>query len=335
MSRCRPDRSRRRTRIAGSSSLPPKGGIVIEILLSTHNGSKYLPDFVASLARQSCREFRLLAMDDASEDDSATLLSELCRMHHLELTVIITHSGQLGVVKAYHRLIQFATSPYLCFADQDDVWHPEKLAQNLAKMRQNEERYGADTPILIHSDLRVCDQNLGIIHPSFVRYQQLSPERTGLRQLLVQNAVTGCTVMFNRALAQHLKEFPPEAIYHDWYAAVTAAAFGVIDYIAQPLVDYRQHQNNQLGAVRYHWRYGWQMLRSGRAKLHWRLVKTQQQSAGFLTLNHAALTPAQRMTVQHWATIDRQPFFAKRLTALRNGYTKNTLMRAIGLWWAL
>jgi len=308
---------------------------MIDILLAMHNGSKYLPDFIASLAHQSCRDFRLLALDDASVDNSLSLLRELCQTYDIELTTLITHSGQLGVVKAYHHLMRSSSAHYLCFADQDDVWHPDKLKKNLAKMDQNEAVYGEDTPILIHSDLRVCDQNLGLIHPSFVRYQRLSPRRTALNELLVQNAVTGCTTMFNRALARRLEKFPPQIIYHDWYAAITAAAFGVIDYIPEPLVDYRQHQSNHVGAVKYHWRYWYQTLKSGRAQLHWRLVRTQQQANGFLAVNHDALPPAGRVTAQCWATIDRQPFGAKRRIALQNAYLKNTLMRTLGLLWAL
>ena len=71
-----------------------------------------------------------------------------------------------------------------------------------------------------------------------------------LPQLLVQNNVTGCTCLMNAALRRLVAEHAQaERIFmHDWFIALTAAAFGRIVFVDAPLVDYRQHGRNVLGA---------------------------------------------------------------------------------------
>ncbi len=308
---------------------------MIDILLATHNGERYLGDFIASLARQSYRDFQLIAIDDASSDGSAGKLRGLCAEYRVRLGNLEESAAHRGIVDAYDALVQSSRSQYLCFADQDDTWHPEKLERMLKRMRENEARHGGDVPLLIHSDLRVCDRNLFPVHESFVHYQRLSPENCALNRILVQNSVTGCAAMFNRALADLIAGFPAEAIFHDWFTAITAAAFGVIDYIPEPLVQYRQHGGNHLGAVRYGWNYFRRSAGGGRESLHGQLVRTQRQAYGFYKKNEARLSPAQREIILGWADIDRKGFWKKRLIALKGCYVKNTLSRTVGLLWTL
>lgn len=308
---------------------------MVDVLLAVRNGAVYLEDFVVSLSRQTFRDFQVLVFDDASKDNSVEILHHLCREYGIRMIIVDSVETSLGIVNAYNRLVQSSHSPYLCYADQDDVWHHEKIEKCMLLMRKNENRHNLETPILIHSDLRVCDHVLSPIHESFVRYQRLSPENTALNKLLIQNSTTGCTMLFNRSLANLIQEFPRETIYHDWFTAITASAFGVIDYIPQALVNYRQHGKNHLGAVRYGWSYIWGSIKSGRNNLHIRLIKTQEQSKGFLTKNHGVLTPQQYKIVEKWATINQKTILQKRIIVLLNSYTKNTLVRTLGMLWAL
>jgi len=102
----------------------------------------------------------------------------------------------------------------------------------------------------VHSDLEVVDENLRTLHPSFMRRIRLSPVvPRPLNTLLVQNFVTGCTILVNRSLLDHALPLPPEAVLHDWWLAVCAAAMGELIYVPQALVKYRQHAGNRVGAT--------------------------------------------------------------------------------------
>jgi len=115
-------------------------------------------------------------------------------------------------------------------------------------MSELEARHGYSEPLLVHSDLQVVDAGLKPISSSFMQYQRIAHEDDGLRTLLLSNFVTGCTCLLNRQLAELALPIPREAIVHDWWLALCAASAGHIGYIAEPLVKYRQHGANVIGA---------------------------------------------------------------------------------------
>lgn len=308
---------------------------MIDILLALHDGADYLEDFAASLSRQTVRDFQMVVFDDASRDGSAELLRELCSRYGIAIAAMASSPVSRGVAGAYGEALALSDGEYVCLADQDDRWHPEKLETNLARMREAESRHGKTAPLLVHSDLRVCDRDMNVLHPSFFAYQRISPGRHALKDLLVQNSVTGCTAMMNRALAGAIPGFPAGTVFHDWFIALVAAAFGSIECIPRPLVDYRQHGNNCLGAVKYDGSFLARTMRSGRRTLHERLLRAQRQARDFAECYRLRLSPEQYELVRCWAELSGRPYPVRLLLAVRNRFVKNTLPRTLGMWWAL
>ncbi|MBU3951926.1 MAG: hypothetical protein KJ658_07270, partial [Proteobacteria bacterium] len=104
-------------------------------------------------------------------------------------------------------------------------------------------------PVLVHSDAEVVDTHLNTVCPSFMAYQGICHNRVNpLNNLLVQNFVTGCTLMVNRKLLELAYPVPEAALMHDWWLALCAAVSGRIEFADRPLIRYRQHRNNQVGA---------------------------------------------------------------------------------------
>lgn len=147
------------------------------------------------------------------------------------------------------RLGPLARADYFMLSDQDDVWLPQKARMLSDKMKEMEGEPGhSRLPLLVHSDLTVTDEELRPIADSFFRYQKISPERTRLPQLLVQNNVTGGAVMLSRGMLPYLKEIPGVCLMHDAWLALIASCFGEIGWVDRPLYYYRQHGGNTLGA---------------------------------------------------------------------------------------
>ncbi|MBR4665117.1 MAG: hypothetical protein IKO93_14715, partial [Lentisphaeria bacterium] len=144
-----------------------------------------------------------------------------------------------------------------------------------------------------------------------------------------------CATMINRALREHLRlPFPDEAICHDWYLALLAAAVGKIVFADRPFVDYRVHDCNVFGAPDYvESCFG--RLRHGCGELRRRLVLTQRQAGAFLRQYSDLLDAADRRAVGAWARIGELSKF-RRIAACRAfGFRKNTAARNIGMWWAI
>jgi hypothetical protein len=108
--------------------------------------------------------------------------------------------------------------------------------------------YGQDTPLLVHTDVTVVDSNLHKVAQSLWRIKERSNKGATLRRLLLQNVATGCTVMINKPLRDKPCQSPDEAMMHDWWLVLVAAAFGHIDFTSEPTLLYRQHERSDIGA---------------------------------------------------------------------------------------
>ena len=301
----------------------------VSVLLSVHGDSIFLKDFLDSLANQSFRDFVLVCRFDGPPSPAILSL-----VSGFPSAVVLPDQTHYNVIASYQRLLDAAEetdTPYFMFADQDDVWHPDKIARSVQEIRKAESGRPEGGPVLVHSDLRVVDEQLKQIAPSMIRYQSLNPARVSLADLMIQNNVTGCTTIFNRALAS-LARIPEEAICHDWYLALTAAAFGTIVFLPESTVDYRQHKDNVFGAVP---RKGLLRHFFQREHLHERVRLTQRQAGAFLNHFRADLSTDQARLLEDWSRCLTESSYLRRLgTVWRHGFRKNDWLRTLGLWWA-
>ncbi len=221
----------------------------VDILLATYNGAAFLEAQLDSILAQTHENWRLVIRDDGSTDKTTEIIEAFRARHQEKVVILEDEAGNLGLVQNYSRLMEHADAGYIALCDQDDVWKPEKLELSLQKMGDMEAEHGADKPLLVFTDLTVVDHDLRIIHPSFWRYQGLRPERcNSLNRLLLENVATGCTMLLNRTLAERSVPLPAEAVVHDWWVVLVAAALGVAGHLPEPTVLYRQHGENLIGA---------------------------------------------------------------------------------------
>ncbi|HWI84515.1 glycosyltransferase family 2 protein [Ramlibacter sp.] len=241
----------------------------IYVLLATYNGSAFIAEQLDSLIAQTDPGWRLLVRDDASTDRTAEIVAAYAAKD-ARITVLAASQTNQGTAANFGRLLRAACeqgAAYVMLMDQDDVWRADKIERQIRLMRTEEERLGAGVPILVHSDLELIDCDGRTIHSSFMNFQHIRDEPSApLRTLLVQNYVTGCTILVNRPLLDAALPIPPSAMVHDWWLALIAATVGKILYDPTPTVGYRQHPGNQIGAKG--WRRGlasvWQGLRLSR-----------------------------------------------------------------------
>lgn len=225
----------------------------VDILISTYNGDKYLKEQLDSIFNQSYQNFRVILRDDNSSDNTLKIAKE----YNLE---ILESSKNLGAKKSFEELLKYALthsdSNYFMFCDQDDVWDKDKVRKSIEMMIYLENlKLNYNNPILIHSDLRVVDENLNIINNSFFKYSKINPHIRSFNRLLMQNTVTGCTMIINRKLAQISLPIADDAIMHDWWIALVASQFGMIYTIKEQTISYRQHSSNEVGAVKFDYIY--------------------------------------------------------------------------------
>lgn len=225
---------------------------LVAVLVAVYNGEKYLNQLVESLLSQDHSNTLIYIRDNCSTDNTPTMLLELQKRFPAQIFLLESETN-VGVIGNFGALLEKVNAPYVAFCDCDDFWLPNKISQTLAKMQELEEQYGTKTPLLVHTDLTVVDENLKVIDPSFWRFSRLNTSERcqELPGLLVQNHVTGCTMMINRALKELAAPIPLNCVMHDWWIALVAACFGKIESIPQATILYRQHSSNDTGAKPY------------------------------------------------------------------------------------
>lgn len=220
----------------------------IEVALATLNSEPFLAELLDSLFGQSEQNFTILVADDGSTDSTLDILKLYASRWPNRIRIVAQSRETLGPLRNFARLIDHASADYLMLCDHDDVWLPDKIELTLKHMISAEARQGRDTPLLVHTDLLVVDENLNMIDRSFVRYSNINPTQNDFTRLLTANVATGCTLMANRALYERARPVATEAMMHDHWLALVAANYGSLIWVDRPTILYRQHPRNAIGA---------------------------------------------------------------------------------------
>ncbi len=284
-------------------------GSALFIVMSCYNGGRFVEEQIASIQKQTRTDWTLLVRDDGSADNTVAVVDAMAARDS-RIVRLSDGRGQLGPAASFGTVLEHAFAAgarYVALADQDDVWHRDKLEREIELLETREAVIGPDVPLLVHSDLTVVGEDLMVIHPSFLRFQGLlHVEDVPVRKLLVQNFVTGCTTVLNRALLQWALPFPA-VLMHDWWLALCASALGEILFLPDATLLYRQHAANAVGARGFRracqecisrplqwWDRSWVLFGAALAQAHELAHRVELAGRG-----GAALPPAARLVREY------------------------------------
>lgn len=220
----------------------------VMVVLGVFNGSRHLNAQLASLAAQTHPPKRLIVADDCSSDDSFELTRDFAAHAPFEVEVG-RNPVNLGYGENFLRAAARATTEYVAFCDQDDVWHPRKLEVALAALRRH------DADLCVHRAELIDDQD----RPLGAFDQQI--RRESIREPLVLHpwrVYYGNTMLFRTDL---LNVLPAErrgahtfelrkGLSHDLWVYFLASAVGRTVLLPERLIRYRQHGANQTPHLR-------------------------------------------------------------------------------------
>lgn len=256
---------------------------MIDILLSTYNGSRWLDCQLSSIASQTCGDWHIVARDDGSTDSTAAILTQWQQRLGSRMTIVANPEGRnIGATRSFELLLNSSRADHIMFADQDDCWLPRKVELTEARMRAVEQEHPG-RPALVFTSLTVVDAEL---HPTgqtfFSLYGYDFPFAMSFNNICVNNCVTGCTMMINRAARATVLPFGAHAPVHDWWIAARVARTGVLSVIEQPTLLYRTHGDNACGAVPVARDHSRQMLlHPGRTIARFAALKPFLREVGF------------------------------------------------------
>lgn len=301
----------------------------IDILMAVYNGERYVAQQIDSILAQDFKDWRLVIQDDCSSDHTLEICEGYAAKHPDKIVCSRLAANSGAADRNFYSLMEMAEAPYIMFSDHDDVWLPGKVGDTFAKMRELEWEYGAKVPLLVHTDLTVADESLAVRAYSMAKLQKLNP-RPSFAQLVVQNMVTGCTVMVNRCLLARLGSPPRHAVMHDWWMALIAGAMGGIGYVDKSTILYRQHGSNEVGAKdAASLSYCGKRLkdRAGARKV---LLDTCVQAEEFLQRYGECLDESQRRMLSAYSRLPEQNKARRVAILARYGLWKYGVIRKIG-----
>lgn len=222
---------------------PVASAPVVAVVLSTYNGVRYLPEFLASLAAQHRRPDRIVLRDDGSSDASPALVERWAEGEGIALQRVTgAPMGPAGSFLA--ALAASHPADVTLLADQDDVWLPEKIARAVERLQGRE-----TIPALYASRLRIVDATLRPMRDSE------RPSNLSFASAACESVLTGCTMALNRPLVDLVRKGPGVHVQmHDWWLYMLASATGAVEFDDRPLILYRQHDANVLGSGSKGWR---------------------------------------------------------------------------------
>lgn len=222
----------------------------VEILLATYNGEEYLPALLESIKSQTHTNWILRVRDDCSKDRTIEIINNF-KLENPNKVDLICAAIPSGCAKNnFFKLLNLSQNDYVMCCDQDDIWLPDKIEISLQDIKNLENNNSKNIPLLVFTDLKVVDQNLNTISSSFEKMSNIDCNRNSLNNLLVHNVITGCTMIFNKALC-NLAKFKTDyskVIMHDSWLGLIASSFGKIKYLPVQTILYRQHVSNSVGA---------------------------------------------------------------------------------------
>lgn len=305
----------------------------VAICMATYNGAAYIEAQIQSIVRQSYRNWVLFIRDDGSCDGTVDIIRKYAGWYPDKILVLDentqTGSGaETNFLFVLSWIKKYWNFRYFMFSDQDDIWLKDKIEKSMYVMQTAEAQNMQ--PTLVHTDMKVVDRDLNVLGNSFFAYKALKPDICDLQHLLIQNNVTGCTMLWNKALNE-LVDMSDEAVaMHDWWVALTASAFGRIICIREATVLYRQHDNNVVGAskvnsVAFVCK---RLLDSSRVRKS--LHMAVNQAGAFLRCHKDRLPKKTCCVLQKFATLYQHKKFTRILIVCRESILKQGAVQIIG-----
>lgn len=210
---------------------------MVNILLSTYNGEKYILEQLESIEQQTYKDFRVFIRDDGSTDKTVFLINEYVKEKQLQDKYKITVKQNIGYSRSFYELLKIAdTGDYWAFCDQDDVWYADKLKNAVLWL----EKENKDIPLLYQGRVEIGNEDLTVKKDC-----NLYDFHFDYYNAFTSNIFFGFAMVINRCLYEKLIQADFREIkYHDWFAAMIVAAFGKYKISDTVEAVHRQHNNN-------------------------------------------------------------------------------------------
>ncbi|HVX52773.1 MAG TPA: glycosyltransferase family 2 protein [Chitinophagaceae bacterium] len=209
----------------------------VAVVMATYNGEKFLKEQLDSILQQTYRNIEIIIVDDCSTDGTPGILQSYAGRNRG--ISIHRNKENIGYIKNFEKAIQLATAEYIALCDQDDIWHPQKIEILMNNIQEAS---------VVYCNSELIDDKGNSLNRKMTDMKNLESYDDCLA-FLIGNGVFGHAQLVRKSLA--VKAIPfPEDCPHDWVLPFIASFSGIVKFVDEPLVKYRQHATNISGLVK-------------------------------------------------------------------------------------
>ena len=213
---------------------------VVDILITTYNTEeKFLRKQIESILKQTYTNIKIYISDDKSTENNVQEILNEYKDKDGRIELFIQNKN-LGYNKNFEFLLKQSKAKYIMFSDHDDVWHKDKVEKSLKYIKEK----NVD---MVYCNCRQIDENGIVLQDDYFKYKNV-PLIKGKNKLAISRcAGIGCSQIMTKEVKDKMIPFKKSVMAHDWLAGFIANEGKGIDYIQEPLFDYRLHTNNVFG----------------------------------------------------------------------------------------
>lgn len=206
----------------------------VAILLSTYNGEKYLREQIDSILAQTYDNFELIVRDDGSRDSTVEIVKEYIEKSDKEITLMV--GKNLGFIKSFFELLKHSDADYFSFADQDDIWFPNKIELAVNSLNKLDDT----KPNMAFSNVDYYDTEM-----NFMGNGDSKGKKPSFLNSLYECINQGMTMVINKTTRDYIvKNIPEKCFFHDWWTYMICTAFGNVVQDDVVTVKYRRAKTN-------------------------------------------------------------------------------------------
>lgn len=219
---------------------------MISIAMTTYNGAQFVQAQLRSILEQTRQPDEIIICDDGSRDDTVNIIRHVMETSGTDRIRLVENEENLGYIRNFYKAISLTKGDYIFLADQDDIWHREKLEKSLAIMERTGAAAICTRSRLIDRDGQEMDENAFIVSVLLARLkEELGPVR--FSDLVIENVAQGCTYCFTKEVRAKYLALNSRQLIHDHQIMFIASLVGKVYACAEPMIDYRIHGSNSAG----------------------------------------------------------------------------------------
>jgi len=204
---------------------------LISIAMCTYNGEKYIQEQLDSILNQTYKNIEIIITDDRSSDITIKIIKSYQQKD--SRIKLYENEKNLGFLKNFEKAISLCSGDYIALADQDDIWKEYKLEQFLNQIASH---------VLIYSDAIIIDKFSKEVGVELVRPKNRLCSGSCNKAFILNNFISGNTLMFKKELTQHILPIPEKISYHDIWIGFVASTYGTIIYTDEAMTYYRRYE---------------------------------------------------------------------------------------------